>query len=93
MARVNDARGGGVESRTNRAWMLKLLARWRGSGTRSGRVGLGSLTLGKGGGSGIDSGRPLVCSTSSRRRKEKRRKRNKIVFLFIIFICIDFRVC
>lgn len=65
-----------------------------GEGPRLVWVGLGSLTHGRGGGSGIDSGRPYVCSTSSRRKeKMKKKKRNKIVFLVIIFICIDMRVC
>jgi len=45
-----------------------------GEGLKLGRVGLGSLTHGRGGGSGIDSGRPFVCTSSSSRRRKRKEK-------------------
>lgn len=61
---MKDARDGGVESRTNRAWVKEspcMVVRIR--------VGFGSLTQGKGGGSGIDSDQPCSALLVAEKKK------------------------
>jgi len=65
VARVND--GWLFESRTNRAWEKKEKAPCMMVRIWIQRVGWGSLAEGKDRGSGIDSGRPLVCSSTRNR--------------------------
>lgn len=72
----------GVESRTNRAWRLLAWCQKKGSEC----VGDSCACRGKGGGSGIDSGRPLNIGSISKKNGSTNRDFLLIQSLLFIFI-------